>query len=72
MDNNCINDILTWLITNWLWDFIKVIFWAMLWWFWHKYYNKIYVEWRKNTIKQKWKWNFAKVKWNENYIDQSN
>ena len=48
MDNNWLNDILTWLITNWLWDFIKVLFkflfsGIILWWLWfllYKSYNK--------------------------------
>lgn len=65
-------DILTWLFTNWLWDFIKVILWTIFWWFWHKYYNQIYIEWKKNKITQKWNANFSKVKWDNNDISQSN
>jgi len=53
-----LKDILTWLFTNWLWDFIKVIskflFWGVvLWWLWfllYKSYNKNITIWNKSEV----------------------
>lgn len=63
MDNNTITDILTWLFTNWLWDFIKVFFNFLLWgvvlwwlWFlWYKSYNKNITIWDKSKVTKSFK-----------------
>lgn len=51
--------ILTWLFVNWLWDFIKFLFWGViLWWLWflvYQSYNKNIKIWDKAKIKNSFK-----------------
>jgi hypothetical protein len=60
MDNNWLNDILTWLFTNWLWDFIKFIFWGVvlwwLWFLWFKFYRNKNIKVKKSKIDDSFKW----------------
>jgi hypothetical protein len=66
-----LNEIITWITSNGLWDLIKVLFWWIFWRVWHRLYNKALIKGNKNKIEQKGPWNISKIKWHNNSIKQS-